>query len=834
MTMQDSIEHRLRTRFRVSTAFLAALATLVSLDSSTVMAGETAPAVRVNADGFIRDWLILAPIPPGTVGGAPDTDWLHQALDTDWLHAVGGEVSISPAVGTRYMIDGQRLAWHLTHSPTEVVGLGEAAPPGNYISGYAFTELVVPTAVRAFLGVGSSDGIEVWLNGKRVDESWTIRAFRPDEDIVAVNLLRGRNRLLLKVQSAGNKWGFALRLMGERAQGEALTAAIHDVDLDRFSHLLDLGIDINTKDGLGLTGYQAARLKGRPELMKQLAQRGAVLSAPLPTPAVLADNFFKQLVERGGYGRFPGVAVLIAQNGRILLEKGYGYADLERHTPVSTSTRFRIGSITKQFTAVAGLELRNQGKLNLGEPLSKYFPDFPRAREVTIDELLRHTSGIRDYVFRPDFYSRVSRPISQSDLIGYIAEGGYDFSPGEQFSYSNSGYMLLGSIIERVSGESYGNYLKENVLEPLGMHNTGTYDTPDPQRDALGYDWNGTHFVPALNWDQTWTASSGGLYSTVEDLYRWIQALTSDQAAGPGSQNLTRWSTLCTPEALPGGTQTGYGYGCFIGSWHGVVENHFGGSLHGASSLIVHLPAEDLTFIALTNGTYSADGLDYWSVFDRTAEFYLGEKLTKPEIQRAQLSPRELESMTGLYDLGPGGNQWPGGLLEVTRRGGRLFGAFPPQREAEIIPVADENSKSIECRWQTRDTSVKFVKGANDAVSQAIYQAGGQVIIAPKLAVVLDPNVDSRSYDALVGRYDLGNGGPWMSVSHDGRHLFAQYGSGPTYEIYPNSPTEFFWNTTNARIAFNLGPDGVVTGATLHLRGGAIREMKKAIQAQGE
>ncbi|HEY6456840.1 MAG TPA: serine hydrolase [Steroidobacteraceae bacterium] len=819
-------------------AFVAVLGLLLTLYSSMVVAGEaTSPGIETGE--FLRNWRILAPIPPGPGGGAPDADWLRRALQIDRLHTAGGEAATRPDLGIDYMIEGQRLAWHFAHSLTDIVGLGAQAPPGNYVSGYAFTEFEVSSPGSAFLGLGSSDGIEVWLNGKRIEESWTIRAARPDEDVIPVRLIRGRNRLLLKVQSVQNTWGFSVRLMGERAQADALTAAVYEADPDRLSHLLDLGVDINTKDSLGLSAYQAARLRGSPLLLKLLARRGALRSAALPASAVLTDRFFGQLVARGGYGRFPGAAVLIAQNGRILLERDYGYSDLEHHTPVSASTRFRLGSITKQFTAVAALQLRDEGKLDLGESLSRYFPDFPQAREVTVEELLRHTSGIREYETHPGFYTDVSRPIPQTDLVRYIAEGGYDFLPGTRFSYSNSNYIFLGRIIEQTSGESYGGYLKKHLLEPLRMNNTGIYGPPDPQLDAFGYDWNGTSFVRAFDWDQSWTASSGGLYSTVEDLYRWIQALTSGGSVRPGTPELTKWSTLCTPETLADGTGTGHGYACFVGRWHGVVENHWGGSLYGASSLIVRLPADDFTFIVLTNGTYSADGLDYWKLFARTAEFYLGEKLMVPEIQTLRLSARELESVAGLYDLGPGGNQWPGGLLEVTHTGGRLLAGFPPQPETEIIPTSDGEENSIDCRWNTRDgdrqdASIKFVKGPSGTVIRAIYQAHGQVVVAPKLPIARDQNVDAGSYDAFVGRYSFGKDGPWMSITHDGRHLYAQYGTGPTYEIFPDSPTEFFWNTTNARIAFNRGRNGLVADATLHLQNGATRTIAKLMDANGQ
>jgi hypothetical protein len=175
----------------------------------------------------------------------------------------------------------------------------------------------------------------------------------------------------------------------------------------------------------------------------------------------------------------------------------------------------------------------------------------------------------------------------------------------------------------------------------------------------------------------------------------------------------------------------------------------------------------------------------------------------------------------------------------VTRSGGGLLAGFPPQPETEIIPVSGGDGNSIDCQWSTRDgdrqeASVKFVKDPSGAVIRAIYQSHGQIIVAPKLPVALDLNVDAGSYDSFVGHYSLGKDGPGMSITHDGRHLFAQYGTGPTYEIFPDSPTEFFWNTTNARIAFNRGRNGFVADATLHLQNGATRTIAKLMEAHGQ
>jgi hypothetical protein len=153
--------------------------------------------------------------------------------------------------------------------------------------------------------------------------------------------------------------------------------------------------------------------------------------------------------------------------------------------------------------------------------------------------------------------------------------------------------------------------------------------------------------------------------------------------------------------------------------------------------------------------------------------------------------------------------------------------------------VRNGDTNSIQCRWRWSigndwNTSIKFVKSPTGAVTRAIYQSGAERTITPKLAVVIDINVDPRTYDAFVGQYAFAKGAPLMSITRRGRHLFSQYGSGPTYEIFPDSPTEFFWITTNAKVTFNRDRDGAVTGATMHLRGGTAQKMMRVAQGHVE
>src|SRR6185503_12577282 len=228
-----------------------------------------------------------------------------------------------------------------------VDGVIKFEPPFPRSIAYAWSEVELPTATKGLLGIGSDDAIKVWLNGKLVHENWAIRATTPDDDVVPVEFQRGKNTLLVKVLNVEGAWGFALRLIGSKVQGETLARAAAAFDIEALERDLDLGMDVNATGDVGLTALQNAKLQGNTEVARFLASRGANDSAPLPPPEQLVDRLFVSRVRKDG----SGAAVLIARDGKILFEKGYGLSDVEHRVAVTPQTQFRIGSVTKQFTA---------------------------------------------------------------------------------------------------------------------------------------------------------------------------------------------------------------------------------------------------------------------------------------------------------------------------------------------------------------------------------------------------------------------------------------------------------------------------------------------------
>jgi CubicO group peptidase (beta-lactamase class C family) len=196
----------------------------------------------------------------------------------------------------------------------------------------------------------------------------------------------------------------------------------------------------------------------------------------------------------------PGVAVLVARDGQILFQGGFGLADVEKKTPITTETKFRIGSVTKQFVASAIMKLAEEGKLAISDPLTKYFPDLPNAKEITVKNLLTHTSGLKSYTERPDFFNGVTKPVEPAALIASMQKDRPDFAPGARYEYCNSGYFLLGEIVAKVSGQSLADYLRTTFFEPLGMKDTGIYVNANPPPGAArGYAVAGDKATLALD-----------------------------------------------------------------------------------------------------------------------------------------------------------------------------------------------------------------------------------------------------------------------------------------------------------------------------------------------
>ena len=307
------------------------------------------------------------------------------------------------------------------------------------------------------------------------------------------------------------------------------------------------------------------------------------------------------------YGQFNG-SVLVVEKSEILYKKGFGLANMEWNIPNQPNTKHRLGSITKQFTSMLIMQLVQQGKLNLNDPISTYIPNYPKVSGsiITIHHLLTHSSGTPNYTSFPGFFKDVSRdPYTPEEFIKNFADSTLQFNPGERYSYSNSGYFLLGVIIEKVTGESYEQVLKKYITDPLKMYNTG-YDHHGTilANRATGYEKRGSNYINAPYLDMSIPYAAGSLYSTVEDLYLWDQSLYTNQLLSKENMDL-----LFTKHIQTGRGHYGYGWGMGmrpIGNTSESIEviSH-GGGINGFNTLITRIPS-DKNMIVLFNNTGGA------------------------------------------------------------------------------------------------------------------------------------------------------------------------------------------------------------------------------------
>lgn len=289
-------------------------------------------------------------------------------------------------------------------------------------------------------------------------------------------------------------------------------------------------------------------------------------------------------------------AVLIAKEGKVIFSQGYGFANVEHQIPNSSQTVFRLGSITKQFTAVAILQLQEQGLLSVHDPISKYIKNYPQGDQITIHHLLTHTAGIKSITKFSNLSEIQRHPSTPQKVMGYFQDLPLEFPPGSECSYSNSGYIVLGAIVEAVAKMSYENYLKEHFFLPLGMKSTyfDHHQTVIPHR-ACGYGINkNQELVNAEFIDTSFPHGAGSLASTVEDLYLWDQALKT-------SKLLSKDSTqkLFQVQACSKINQIVYGYGFFIDPEKKTVGHK--GSIEGFRAAYYRHLEDDLTVIILSN-----------------------------------------------------------------------------------------------------------------------------------------------------------------------------------------------------------------------------------------
>jgi len=357
-------------------------------------------------------------------------------------------------------------------------------------------------------------------------------------------------------------------------------------------------------------------------LILRTAIRLALAAALFPSP-LLAQELPARLAAIAqaavADGRTAGVSFAVTRRGEPLVSGAFGFADLENRVPASSNSVYAIGSLTKTFTAAAVLALADDGKLSLDDPLSKWVPSFPAlGRTATIRQLLNHTSGIRSMTaLGPRYWAQAGREIEPDALVALFAGEPPDFPPGSDYRYSNSGYVLLGLVVEKASGMPWGDFVTRRLLVPLGLTATrdGETDALVPHR-AHGYSRKkDTGFVNAWHVSLSQGYAAGALLSTADDLAVWIRRLNVAPPVSAAS-----YRAMTTPATLPNGKVLSYGFGLGVDTFAGTRRYFHGGGLPGFDAWAAYVPSEDLAVAVLCN----TDGDVAMEVADAMAGLVLG------------------------------------------------------------------------------------------------------------------------------------------------------------------------------------------------------------------
>lgn len=497
----------------------------------------------------------------------------------------------------------------------------------------------------------------------------------------------------------------------------------------------------------------------------------------------------------------PGAAVLVVKGGKTIIRKGYGMADMELDVQMKPEMVFRIGSITKQFTAVGIMMLVEKGKIKLDDLITVYLADYPlKGKKVTVRHLLNHTSGIRSYTSMPEFGEMMRKDLSVAELIDVFKKEPFDFDPGEKYLYNNSGYILLGAIIEKVSGKKYADYIKENIFEKAGMKNSLYDDTAAIIKNrARGYAGTKNGVVNTSYISMTLPYAAGSLLSTVDDLYRWNRALNSGRLISKESLR-----QVYTRSKLNNGEEISYAFGFMNIDFHGHTQLHHGGGINGFITQKLYIPEGDIFVSVLTNSTGNEISPGFSSQW--IATLLLGKPYTEDAVK--VLSEKELDEYVGVYKINGDEERM------ITREGSKLF----TQRSGSIKQEAFCRSYDTfffknSFTWFTFERDKKdgkVIAMTMHSLSGKDYARKSNKKIVEKKAVKIDQSV----YQNLTGRYQMQ--GFQIVVSVDQGKLMIQATGQDPAEIFPLSETRYFVKVVDAEIEFTRDAAGNVTGLILH------------------
>jgi D-alanyl-D-alanine carboxypeptidase len=503
----------------------------------------------------------------------------------------------------------------------------------------------------------------------------------------------------------------------------------------------------------------------------------------------------------------PGATVIVTREGKTVFRKAYGMANLATKQAMTPETTLRLGSITKQFTAVGIMLLADEGKLSVSDDITKFLPDYPtNGKKITIEHLLTHTSGIVSYTGKPGFMATSVKDLSVTQMIDSFKNDPLEFAPGTAFHYNNSGYFLLGAVIEKVSGMSYAKFVEKRIFTPLGMNST-YYEGYElsPKVMAAGHSEKDKKYVPSDPLSMSQPYAAGSLVSNVDDMARWENAVASGKLLSAAS-----WAKAFTPYKQADGVTHPYGYGWGIGKLQQRPMISHGGGINGFQTFALRLPEDKVFVTVLSNADSGIAAAEM--VAQKAGAIAIGKPFI--DFKAVKLDTTTLDAYAGVYTINATDKRtfWREGDQLLMQRTGR-----------GVTPVYAHSDNT----FFIKDTLIymEFVRDAAGAVSKVVvHQAGASdenVRSTEKAAVKQVVMVPTATLESYVGRYELAPNFI-MEMTRDGDQLSAQATNQPKFVLHALSETEFFPKEVDAKLRFEKGPDGKIVRVVL-FQGG--REM---------
>jgi CubicO group peptidase (beta-lactamase class C family) len=546
-----------------------------------------------------------------------------------------------------------------------------------------------------------------------------------------------------------------------------------------------------------------------------LASAAAALAMAAPAGAIPADFKAKAdaLLKQAYPAAGPGAAVIVTDDGRVVYEGARGLADIAANRPITAQTVFRMGSITKQFSAAIMLQLAAEGKLSLDDKLSKFLPDFPKpGADATVAQLLNHTVGVQSYTNIPGWMveKNTAQAYTTEEMIAQFKDLPSPSKPGEKWDYNNSGYVLVGAVIEQVTGKPWYQNVEERIARPLGLKTIryGVLENETPNM-AAGYTDADGKVAPAQKIHMSVPHAAGALIGSVEDLAKWNAALHHGKVIPQAY-----YARMIAPTRLPDGTTNDYGFGIRNGELRGHKSLGHGGGIFGFSTDSLYLPKEEVFVAVFTNSDSPAT--DAGMVMLKLAALAVDDPF--PTFARQALDAKAVEPWFGLYKLKDAERR-------VFLRDGKLFTQRTGGGELEAFAAGDGRYF-----YPNSLTWFELRRDASGTPVVAMYQQGA---VTPELAARSGPipaelpvaDVPRSTLERYVGAYDAPMGKLVVALPAEGP-MTVQLGGQQAIPVAAVSQTEFRTIGVDARIEF-LVEDGKVIGAVLK-QGGREMPAKRA------